>query len=70
MWAVSLSSFLRGRFACNLARKDCCIYWQPGFPTAGSQPIEQSSLLRGAWNRTDLQFADVESLNASAALSS
>lgn len=44
------------------------VFWQPGFPTAGSQPIEQSSLLQ-ALNGTDLQFADVESLNASAALS-
>ncbi len=66
-----------GRFACavlvaallppTLLAKTV-VFWQPGFPTVASQPIEQSSLLQ-ALNGLDAQFADVEGLNAPATLS-
>src|ERR1039458_10020488 len=44
------------------------VFWQPGFPTVASQPIEQSSLLQ-ALNELDAQFADVKGLNEPATLS-
>lgn len=44
------------------------VFWQPGFPTVASQPIEQSSLLQ-ALNGMDAQFADVKGLNEPATLS-
>jgi hypothetical protein len=44
------------------------VFWQPGFPTVASQPIERSSLLQ-ALDGMDSQFADVGALNAPATLS-
>jgi hypothetical protein len=44
------------------------VFWQPGFPTVASQPVDHSSLLQ-ALNGTDAQFADVDTLNESTTLS-
>jgi len=44
------------------------VFWQPGFPTVASQPVERSSLLQ-ALNGVEAQFANVEDLNAPATLS-
>jgi hypothetical protein len=38
------------------------VFWQPGFPTVASQPVERSSLAQ-ALQGMDAQFADLEGLN-------
>ncbi len=44
------------------------VFWQPGFPTVASQPVDHSSLLQ-ALDGLDAQFADVDELNEPATLS-
>ena len=44
------------------------VFWQPGFPTVASQPVDHSSLLQ-ALVGLDAQFADVDELNTPATLS-
>jgi hypothetical protein len=44
------------------------VFWQPGFPTVASQPVERASLAQ-ALDGVDAQFADLKSLNEPATLS-
>jgi hypothetical protein len=44
------------------------VFWQPGFPTVASQPVERASLAQ-ALDGVDAQFADIKSLNEPATLS-
>ena len=63
VFAVVLTALIPGTLLAKTV-----VFWEPGFPTVASQPIEQSSLLQ-ALNGLDAQFADVKDLNEPATLS-
>jgi hypothetical protein len=64
MVAVAVLVFI---FASMPATAKVVVFWQEGFPTVASEPVERATLEK-ALDRMNPQFADVVSIQASAAL--